>query len=483
MDKMDLEEIIEQLEISSRYVDSVQKNLEHNETISEYFEKLFEDEDEFKYFNIANSVHSCNAVWSFNFHSQHNLYDLTHVYLCHSKFCANCQKMIQASRLRRFQAVLEETGKENDLYHIVLTAPNVQPEKLKNAKTVMFTAFSRFIRILNCTDKIRGIDLSGLGYVAAIRSLEVTYNRQRGDFHPHLHTIFAFRKDLHLPKILRNKFSYDYSSGVPVWERDFSELEVFLQKLWRAIYDSEYNSLYRFSWIAPNRTVPKALKSHAKLSGKKNAVTLPLIQSFKDGYSVIMNVVDTGSYVQIFKYAFKLCSDDNCIISYLEFRTLYFALKGAKTIQGYGKWAKLNIDDSIDKSVKEFYGVFIAFMQQIDPPTKVQLTVSEVDKKMQEKAAHFISCRNIQSYLNHLSETSETALANLTERKEELSRRLDQSEDKKENSKFTSLDFTGAYLRYYDHKRNHPLFWELEKADDSPKLTTEQLSVFESYFH
>lgn len=137
--------VAEQLRISRQYAQDVARRLLHNETISEYFELLYEETENLRFLQLANDVYNCNRFWAFDRFDGHRVYDLSHVNLCHSRFCPNCQKMIQASRLYRFTPELDKALDAYDLYHITFTIPNVPGVKLRTYIRIMARAFKRLI--------------------------------------------------------------------------------------------------------------------------------------------------------------------------------------------------------------------------------------------------------------------------------------------------------------------------------------------------
>lgn len=490
--------VAEQLRISRQYAQDVARRLLHNETISEYFELLYEETENLRFLQLANDVYNCNRFWAFDRFDGHRVYDLSHVNLCHSRFCPNCQKMIQASRLYRFTPELDKALDAYDLYHITFTIPNVPGVKLRTYIRIMARAFKRLILYISGRKKIRDIDLARYGFYACLRNLEVTFNNRRNDYHPHYHCIFALRKGLDLPKYVKNEYSYDYVrdpySGRTrrVYKRSFSDFEILLQKLWRALIEQEeaktYKTLMLESRLGPAVKVPAldALDEDTavrKQKAKDAPITRQRLDDLDVGYSCIADKVETDSeagdakYYEVFKYAFKLTSDERELLTFSQFKTLYFALKGVRTMQGYGAWYNLKCDDDIDDSVHEFYAVFRAYLMQSDDPVRVRLAPADVVKEMDLGEYAFVSRRAIQRKLNDLSDADRAELEQRAASLPPLS-----------TARPELPDTSAAYYRYLQHKRTSPLFRELGYADDPDtgkpvvSLSFEQLSFFPRFF-
>jgi len=93
--------------------------------------------------------------------------------------CASRRALLIGLQVRRtFHDALTRIP-DARLIFLTLTVPNVRGEHLGSATTDLYGGFQRLWR----TAAVKGI---ALGY---FRGLEVTYNRTRGDFHPHLHVL------------------------------------------------------------------------------------------------------------------------------------------------------------------------------------------------------------------------------------------------------------------------------------------------------
>ena len=313
--------------------------------------------------NIALRVKSCNSFWVFDTYRMQAVKDLKHVNFCHNRFCANCQKLIQASRLYRFSPVIEDLHNQYNLYHIVFTIPNVLGSDLSKSIQVIFNSFKLLIRFFKLEFKPKDINFIQYGYKGALRSTEVTFNPD--DFHPHLHCVFAFENDFNEEKYILNSFSF--SRGV--FQRYFSDFEILLQKIWCLL-----------------------------VKGQK--VTLKAINDLEQGYSVVANKICKDDYYEVFKYTFKVTDDKGNFMTYDQFKYIYYALYKRRCIQGYGIFYDLNIeDDFIDDSVDAIYDEFILNLLKIERPVSESLTVPELLELMSKSKFKVISRKNIQRYL------------------------------------------------------------------------------------
>lgn len=102
---------------------------------------------------------------------------------CENRFCPVCS-WLKAKRtafeLLELLKVVELVENKKFLF-ITLTIPNVKGDQLGESITNFNKSFKRLVEL----KEIRGINK---GF---IRKLEVTYNQERNDYHPHFHVIMA----------------------------------------------------------------------------------------------------------------------------------------------------------------------------------------------------------------------------------------------------------------------------------------------------
>lgn len=339
VDLYSIMEFFDDIHISYEEICEAERRTSLNSLISEYFYRLFEDTSLWSLFGESERIRDCSKIWRIDNYIQSHISDVKFVSHCRSKWCLHCQKLLQASRLNRFMPLLHEASKTHDLCHVVFTFPNVSGVRLKASVKLLFKSFSRLIRFFCGRDKIRGLDFSQYGFYAAMRSLEVTYGKYgEDDFHPHLHCIFAFKKGLNLEKHIVNDFSFDYGTLKTL----YSDFEVFLQKLWRLIVDSERDKIYNYVAMTDllgqplSSTHPdygRFVEKPKKKNKKDGAITLKALNSLKLGYSCKVDLIEDdettnrNAFIEVFKYACKVTSEKQMLFTYYQFSSLYFALK------------------------------------------------------------------------------------------------------------------------------------------------------------
>lgn len=369
---LDFYEKLNKYRTESDSFSAMSRRIRVNPLIAEYYQRLGEEYEDVlitrglkteSMFYVmqrrANRILRCGRFVDTLRFKDIGIHEVKSVKLCCDKFCGNCQKQLANARERKYTPLLKELEKHFDMYHITFTVPNVSELFLPKAVEDIIKEFARMIKYISGRKEIKGINFNGFGYVGAIRSLEITQNKDNKSFHPHLHCIFVMKKGLNLdkPKVFTNAFSYSYGRKV----QQFSAFEVFIQKLWYLCYNGQ--------------RVTKAAIEEA------------------DGYSCIVNRAD-GNYHQIFKYAIKGLLDDKRNemrkskgsiernLTYEEFKALYFALEGKRAMQGYGCFYGIKFDESVLNAPDETEAEIRAIVRE--------LRKLSVDEFVSEKLASVI---------------------------------------------------------------------------------------------
>lgn len=313
--------------------------------------------------NTIANLSNCNNLWLLNVYDTQKVKDFLKTNLCKDRFCANCKKVKQASRMSRFIPEIEKY-KDRNLYHLTLTAgPNMKGKLLRETVDRMTKSFARLTEYFKGRKKIRGLDFEKYGYEGAIRSLEVTF---KGDsYHPHFHCLMVLNWD-DTQKDNINQFSKRHGKIA----RKFSDLEILVQKIWKLLVD-----------------------------GKK--VTLANINSLDFGYSATMDEFEQDHYNEIFKYMTKTGNgEDGEFFTYDNFVTLYFELKGVRQIQGYGCFFRIK-DEDCENEVDDHYNLIIDTLDSIEVPRVA--TESTKDLYFDEEYT-LISRKKVYSYLREIEQ-------------------------------------------------------------------------------
>lgn len=345
-------------EISRGHLEKLLKNQRFNELIGSYYERyiLESDFDSNVLERKLQRLKDCNSFWILDVYKKLRVKDFKKTNLCRDKFCNNCKKVKQAARMSRFMPEIKKVGSNCFLSQMVLTVPNVSGLVLKDVISVMFNAFSVLIDYLKLYKKIKGVDFD-IGYVGAIRSLEVTY---KGDsYHPHFHVLLAHTKPIGA-KINVNSYSYDSFNKEHL--RLFSDFEILIQKVWYLL-------------------VSDFFEVNMNICPKRKRIVRSRLDKLQVGYSCMMDRFEEDDFIELFKYMTKgngsEHKDENAIMTYDNFKVLYVALHGVRQIQGYGCFYNIK-DYDITDEVEDYYKTVIDYLQKKETPVTVSETVQAV---------------------------------------------------------------------------------------------------------
>lgn len=359
------------MQIDKKHLKSVVENRTFNTGIAKYYTRLseeFKHDVGFKFLNKRNVLLDCNAMWLIDKYELQKVKDFKKTNLCKDKFCNNCKKVKQASRLSKFQPLLEPF-KEN-MYQLTLTVPNCRGEDLKATIDKILKNFGRLVEFLKGKKKVAGVDFEIFGYEGAIRSLEITIPKSN-EYHPHLHALFVFKDyEGYKQGNLIHKNSYSYNKKKKGEVRKFSNEEILIQKIWRLMFDG------------------------VKVT-KKNIDQLDI------GYSCRIDKFKENDYLELFKYMTKSTTEYDKMISYNQFKTLYFALDGRRQIQGYGCFYGLKDDDEISvEEIDDYYNGLLEQLQQKEKP--IEVSEAPIDL-LKDDEYILISRKKIYSHLKKLN--------------------------------------------------------------------------------
>lgn len=372
------------IEITSKEVDELGHNTVFNDIYAEYYHQLADELGDEQYKKNAERMLNCHKSWFGDHYIFQQIFDVKNIFLCHDRYCVNCQHLKQAAMLRRFTKILEDTSKEYDLYLVSLTVPNCSIDSLQDSLGRFAHAFHNIIRYFSGNSTVAGIDFRSYGFHACYRNIEIVVNPN--SFHPHYHCIFALKKDLDEEKLFTNDYSYSYG----VLNRKFSSLEILIQK----VLALGYNKI-RFDKIIVDYVLNKKEVDKQRLSAwcNKRNVNLELLNSIrKEGYSCVIDKIEGNSWHEAFKYATKLTKDGNALMSYYQFKILVTCLKNVHFGQGYGAWYKLPKDDwEIDENTLAAYEYVVSHLKDVEDPVGYTFKLLELQRSLQNKSIRCIS--------------------------------------------------------------------------------------------
>jgi len=133
-------------------------------------------------------IHDCGNILKYAINEEEKTKKLLYTETCNSRFCSRCQKM---KSIKNGQKIFTTTNylkqeKGYEFIFITLTVPNVPGEQLKDELKKINQAIDKLMQRKRYRKEV---------IKAFITKVEVTYNRKRNDYHPHIHILGAVEKD------------------------------------------------------------------------------------------------------------------------------------------------------------------------------------------------------------------------------------------------------------------------------------------------
>ncbi len=325
-------------EIPQYHREKMYRNLIRNERVSEYYLRLLVSGIVKKRLlpteisaikKRMKRLEDCNRFWLVETYEASRMKVLLRTFLCKDKFCNNCNQMKKLVLQNRFLPYMDKY--KDSLYHMVLTVPACNGTNLRKTIQQMTTCFKTLVTYLNGNKKVKGIDLTQYEFQGCLRSLEITY---KGDtYHPHFHVAAVLGNGGGIEnKYMENEFSNHR-------KRLFSGFEIIIQRIW---------------WLLINR---KRLTAD-NIVGNNDSF---------GRYSCIADKFQPEDYQNLFGYMTKMYSEDRSLMTYENFKALYYALNRVRQIQGYGVFYNIK-EPNMGEYTESDYEVFENYLVNEEKP-------------------------------------------------------------------------------------------------------------------
>lgn len=175
----DLPEIYGTGEILSDEKTDWRKTKLRNEAVALSFENMNDSYWDGRYERMMD----CGSVLRFAVSKQGEK-RLIHANFCRDRMCPGCQKRKSLVVFHQVKNVCLAIKKDHPTFKyllLTLTVPNVKAEQLKNEIKHIHKSWDRLTKRAQFKKSVKGF----------FRALEVTYNGERDDYHPHLHVLLC----------------------------------------------------------------------------------------------------------------------------------------------------------------------------------------------------------------------------------------------------------------------------------------------------
>ena len=187
--------------------------------MNKYKEKKMKNQDLIKF--IINHVSDKNLenIWDcgtfLNFIATEDLEKkkLNKSNFCKNRFCPMCSWRQAKKDALKISILLKYIKAELGLEFIflTLTAPNVKGAELNDEIKRYNKAFSRLMKRKEVSQIVQG----------SIRKLEVTYNKERNDYHPHFHAIISVKKSY-----FKSRYYIKKNKWLELWQEAMQDTSI-----------------------------------------------------------------------------------------------------------------------------------------------------------------------------------------------------------------------------------------------------------------
>lgn len=226
-----------------QYVEDVQRKLSKLQTKKAYNKKVVswlaeKKQDQER----ADAIHQCATFVEFE--QAENVARITKANFCRQRLCHVCAWRRQAKFLSQMTPVLDELSKEYLFVFATLTVKNTPLNGLSAVVDNMMSAYN----------KLLGRKKIQQAFAGCVRSLELTYNPDLDNFHPHIHILIAVRPD------------YYYNPSLYVSQKE-------LVKMWQSCLGVDYTPVCHIEGVrGEKRAEVEVLKYSLKPSKYESAL-------------------------------------------------------------------------------------------------------------------------------------------------------------------------------------------------------------------
>lgn len=135
--------------------------------------------------NMISLIKNCGTFLEFLGTNNLEHLKLVGANFCKHRFCPHCsynKARRDSMELMILTKYLQEKGYK--FLFLTLTAPNVSGEDLEKELRSYFSSFERLMKLKEVKNVVKGY----------VRKIEITYNSERGDYHPHYHVLIAVKE-------------------------------------------------------------------------------------------------------------------------------------------------------------------------------------------------------------------------------------------------------------------------------------------------
>lgn len=155
----------------------------------------------------SDKVNDCGAFLDFG-HNSDGSFKLASAYFCKNRLCPMCAWRRTRKVFSQVMQIMNVIRDDYQFIFLTLTVPNVSADMLQSKLNQMQNGFRKLIRR-------KAVKSVFMGY---FKALEITYNRERDDYHPHYHVIIAVPKNY-----FKSNFYISQLQWLTMWQKSMKD--------------------------------------------------------------------------------------------------------------------------------------------------------------------------------------------------------------------------------------------------------------------
>lgn len=166
------------------FTDKKERNIKYHEQLKKLSTETMEDIKITE--KTIERIETCGQIMSFLADRQLERHKLIYSQNCRNRFCPRCSWLLSRKHSIRLVASMNylREAEDKEFILLTLTVPNVSGNELENKIKEMNKSFKKLFERKEVKKIAKGV----------LRKLEVTYNAEREDYHPHFHTLIIVNK-------------------------------------------------------------------------------------------------------------------------------------------------------------------------------------------------------------------------------------------------------------------------------------------------
>lgn len=185
----------QEVELIDKFTSKKEKQIE----MQQFMFKFLSRTGELRYEN-------CGSFLLFNTDQSKEKRKLASANFCKNRFCPMCswrKSLSDAFKIAIISHWISTVHKKKFIF-LTLTVPNVVKKELKQAIKELNQSFNRLMKYKEVSGVVKGY----------VRKLELTYNEERDDYHPHLHIMIAVNKSY-----FSNRTYLNHDKWLQLWQK------------------------------------------------------------------------------------------------------------------------------------------------------------------------------------------------------------------------------------------------------------------------